>query len=134
MTIIFRNRTFCADSMIGLILTVVACTWPCSATPLAQDEKIIQCLIGYIRDSKLIFIRNGQEHDSVSGADHISSKYAQLKNGISSPEDFIDRAASKSMMSGQPYLVKFPDGSLQEVSNLLRVELKRCKAKIEIGS
>ena len=93
-----------------------------AAAPAASVESQINHLITYVRESNLIFIRNGSENSSAAAAQHIDEKYSHFKADISSVNDFIDKAASKSLLSGQPYLVKLPDGSTKPVADWLREE------------
>jgi hypothetical protein len=37
---------------------------------------------------------------------HVEAKYAHFKSDIKTAEDFIDRAATKSLLSGTPYQVQ----------------------------
>ena len=86
-------------------------------------SQTVEHLIDYVAKSGRTFIRNGQENDSTKAAEHIRSKFNYYKDSISTPEDFIEKAASKSLMSGQPYLVKFADGTTEPVSEWLSKEL-----------
>jgi hypothetical protein len=40
----------------------------------------------------------------------MNSKYEYFRDKIRTPEDFIQRCASKSLMSGKPYLVVLENG------------------------
>lgn len=95
------------------------------ADPSPQVQQQIDHLIAYVRDSKLTFLRNGAESGSDAAAQHIEEKYKHFKSEIVTARDFIDKAASRSMLSGKPYLVKFPDGSTKEVSEWLRAEVEK---------
>jgi hypothetical protein len=39
-------------------------------------------------------------------------KYAHFRKKIKTPEDFIRLAASKSLLNGKPYTIRFPDGEI----------------------
>jgi uncharacterized protein DUF5329 len=82
------------------------------AAPRAKETtaETIEHLLRFVADSKLTFIRNGQEHDSAAAADHMRSKYERVRGSVTTPEDFIEKAASRSQLSGKPYLVRLPDG------------------------
>ena len=69
-------------------------------------------LIDQVAKSHLTFIRNGVEYSSQEAADHIRNKYEYFKSQIKSPEDFIHLCASKSLMSGKPYLVSTVQGKI----------------------
>lgn len=62
-------------------------------------------LLDYIARSNCSFIRNEKIYDAVQARDHISIKYEHVKNRISSAEQFITYAASRSSMTGKKYKV-----------------------------
>lgn len=68
-----------------------------------RDE--INNLIQVVADSGCVFIRNGDEHDSANAADHLKLKLRRGKRYASSTEKFIDRLASESSWSGDPYFI-----------------------------
>ena len=76
---------------------------------LAMDpgvEKTINHLLEVVEESHCTFIRNDKEHDSKDAAQHIKKKYDYFKDKIDTPEKFIELCASKSLMSGKPYMVR----------------------------
>ena len=82
-----------------------------SEVPDAEARAEIHYLIGQMRDSDCRFNRNGIWYKPERAADHIESKYEKLlKMGlVDSTEQFIERAASESSMSGEPYRVRCGD-------------------------
>jgi hypothetical protein len=84
-----------------------------SAGQLLAAESLddsIKFLLDYVAKSDATFIRNGQKHTPQEAANHIKAKYEHFKSEIKTPEDFIRLAASKSLLTGKPYLVRAPDG------------------------
>ena len=84
-----------------------------SYTSYAADSKYkmeneIQHLFDYLKNSDCEFNRNGRWYNAEDAVRHINRKYQYLnkKGLINSTEQFIDRAASESSMSGKPYMVK----------------------------
>ena len=77
-------------------------------SPLRADSTTneIAYLLDYIRTSPCTFIRNGVAYDGAQAVGHIKDKYEYYREDIHSAEDFIALAASKSAMSGKPYLVR----------------------------
>ena len=75
-------------------------------------EKTIAYLIDQVAKSHLTFTRNGTEYSSQEAADHIRKKYEYFKSRIKTPEDFIHVCASKSLVSGKPYLVSTTQGKI----------------------
>ncbi len=87
----------------------------------AQDAKVMteQQKIDYLinRIEKLEgarFIRNGVSYDATAAAAHLRMKREKGGRAIKTVNDFIDKVASSSSMSGKPYLIKFNDGKEME--------------------
>jgi hypothetical protein len=57
------------------------------------------------------FIRNGSEHDARAAADHLRLKLKAAGNKVKTAQDFIKFCASRSSMTGEPYLIRFADGT-----------------------
>jgi hypothetical protein len=95
-----------------------------SATIAAGMEEEITHLLSYIEQSGCLFIRNGQEHNSVDGLDHIRKKYDYVKKRVKRAEDFIEYAASKSSLSGKLYLVRCGEEEIP-TADWLSAELSR---------
>ena len=77
------------------------------APALAADmREEIDHLLNFIAGSPCAFVRNGVAYDGAQAVDHIKDKYEYYREDIRSAEDFIALAASKSAMSGKPYLVQ----------------------------
>ncbi|MCE5333541.1 MAG: DUF5329 domain-containing protein [Desulfobacteraceae bacterium] len=77
-----------------------------------KTEKLSAYLIDQVAKSHLIFTRNGTEYSSLEAAAHIRNKYEHFKSRIKTPEDFIHVCASKSLVSGKPYLVSTAQGKI----------------------
>ena len=89
----------------------------------AQTKAEIDELITFVRTSDVRFIRNGSEYSAAEGADHLRDKLARAGNRVKTTDDFITGIASKSYLSGKPYLVKFADGRTQPTGDWLRAHL-----------
>jgi len=83
-----------------------------SSRPNPDPAETIQYLLDFVVKSDCTFIRNDKEHTSQEAADHMRNKYEYFKEDIKTPEDFIRFAASKSMMSGKPYMVRTKEGKI----------------------
>ena len=68
-----------------------------------MDE--IQHLLDYVGGSSCSFVRNGAESDAAAARKHLATKYAYAQSGVGSAEDFIRLVASRSSMTGEPYIV-----------------------------
>jgi len=116
---IFRHR-----SLIIVLLCVFA-----EATEAGESlEQTISYLLDYVAKSDATFIRNGQTHTPQEAVSHIKAKYEHFKNEIKTPEDFIRLAASKSLLTGKPYLVRTPDGRETHLDVWLTDALKEYRA------
>jgi hypothetical protein len=89
----------------------------------AQTKAEIDELITFVRKSDVRFIRNGSEYSAAEGADHLRNKLARAGDRVKTTDDFINGIASKSYLSGKPYLVKFADGHTQPTGDWLRAHL-----------
>jgi hypothetical protein len=96
-----------------------------TAAPLQQE---IEYLLNAIRTSDCVFIRNGSRHDPAEAEKHIRKKYNYLKKRIHSTEDFIQGAATKSSLSGKPYLMICNNVEIQ-TADWLRDELEKYRAR-----
>ncbi len=67
-------------------------------------------LIRRVETSGCVFIRNGDKHSAKEAADHLATKVKRADKKRLSAENFIAKIASKSSMSGDPYMMIFPDG------------------------
>ena len=74
-------------------------------------------------------IRNGTEYSAAEGADHLRDKLSKAGNRVKTTEDFITGIASKSYLSGKPFLVKFADGRTQPTGDWLRAHLTEMRKK-----
>lgn len=73
-------------------------------------EQTIDFLLHRIETADATFIRNGQEHTPKEAVAHVREKYEHFKKQIKTPQDFIRLAATKSLISGKPYLIRTSDG------------------------
>ena len=74
----------------------------------------ITYLLTYVENSDCIFIRNEKNYTAKEAVRHMQRKYGYFKNEIKTPEDFIRLAASQSLVSGKPYMVKTKAGQLMK--------------------
>nr|WP_139103704.1 YfeK family protein [Stenotrophomonas maltophilia] len=80
------------------------------AAPGPQAQREIAQLISSLDGSQCRFQRNGSWHDGNDARAHLQRKYDYLlkKDMVDSAEQFIERAASQSSMSGKPYRIQCP--------------------------
>ena len=83
----------------------------------ANDEKLaaaINYLLTFVEKSDCTFIRNDRPHTAQEAVAHMQRKYDHFKDEIKTPEDFIRKSATKSLISGKPYMVKTKTGQLMK--------------------
>jgi hypothetical protein len=94
----------------------------------AQDnieKKKIEFLISSVENLKgAKFIRNGTEHDGKEAAEHLRMKLQNDVGKVKTADDFIRLCASKSYISGKPYLIRSSDGKTIQSEKYFREKLK----------
>ena len=94
----------------------------------AQDnieKKKIEFLISSVENLKgAKFIRNGTEHDGKEAAEHLRMKLQNDVGQVKTADDFIRLCASKSFISGKPYLIRYSDGKTIKSEKYFREKLK----------
>jgi hypothetical protein len=76
-------------------------------------------------ESKLRFIRNGEEFTGKEAREHMQKKLDYAGSKIKTVNDFIDQIATKSYLTGNMYYVKLPNGTKVESAKWLRETLKK---------
>jgi Family of unknown function (DUF5329) len=90
---------------------------------VAHVDKTVQHLIAHVAQSGLISIRNDVRYTGKEASEHMQKKYAHFRDKIKAPEDFIELCASRSLLSGKPYLVINEKSEKISASEWLRTEL-----------
>ena len=110
-----------------LLIVPIFLTWSISAGMENNAEKEILHLFDYLEKSNCEFNRNGIWYSPQEAAKHLERKYHWLlkKGLVNTAEQFIDRAASRSSMSGEPYWVRCGDSEPIKSSDWFTEELRR---------
>ena len=108
--------------VLGLLSVPVA-----RADPPTSVHIEVNFLLGYLEGSGCEFYRNGTWHDSKAAQAHLRDKYKYLvaRNLVNTTEQFIERGATESSITGQPYQVRCNGGATVTSSQWLRDELAR---------
>jgi hypothetical protein len=110
-------------ALLALLLGTLAAL--AQAAPSASEQKLIDTLILRVsRMTTMTFMRNGKAHEAAEAAKHMQAKFDHFKDEIATAEDFIDRCASRSEMTGKPYKVKMPNGTQRDANEFLNAELR----------
>lgn len=112
-------------SMASLLMLGLLSVPAAQAEPAINVRIEVSFLLGYIEGSGCEFYRNGTWHDSKTAQSHLRDKYNYLaaRNLINSTEEFIEKAATQSSFSGQPYQARCHGGVTVTSSQWLHDEL-----------
>ena len=78
--------------------------------------------MGELKGAK--FVRNGTEYEAPAAASHLRLKLKAAGRKVKTAEDFIQYCASRSSISGEPYLIRFTDGTTVKSEAFFRNQLK----------
>ncbi len=95
------------------------------AAPSATAQREIKGLMEALSASSCEFQRNGTWHGRDEARKHLQRKYDYLleRNLAGTAEQFIERAASKSSISGRAYQVRCPGQPVQPAATWFRTKL-----------
>jgi hypothetical protein len=101
----------------------------CSFNVYAQDQLIqeINHLLSFVENSSCDYIRNSKHYTPKQAVAHIQKKYDYYRDDIKTTEQFIEYAASKSMLSGKRYMIRCGNNPHQSSQQWLMDELKRLR-------
>lgn len=101
------------------------------AAPPPQAEREIEQLIQALARSGCQFQRNGSWYGADQAQAHLRKKYAYLRKRdlVASAEQFIERAASESSLSGRAYQVRCGAAAAVPSATWLRARLNEIRAR-----
>lgn len=101
-----------------------------SAAPSAATQREINGLMQALETSGCRFQRNGSWYDAAAARGHLQRKYDYLlkRDMVDSSEQFIERAASRSSMSGKAYKVACSGAQEQDASAWFLQQLRQLRA------
>jgi hypothetical protein len=104
-----------------------------SLSPAARAE--IDALLSRLEASSCTFNRNGTWYPAAEAKSHLlrKLKYLEDSGAVQSTEQFIERAASSSSTTGQPYLVKCGSGAPVQSGTWLLSQLQVMRASGRAG-
>jgi Family of unknown function (DUF5329) len=116
--------------LLLFLLTIIfaAAGSAASLSPPARAE--IDALLSRLEASSCTFNRNGTWYPAAEAKAHLLGKlkYLEDRGAVQSAEQFIERAASSSSTSGQPYLVKCGSAAPVQSGTWLRSQLEVLRA------
>lgn len=115
----------------ALLALLLAAQQACAAPlpPAARGE--IEVLLARLAASGCQFKRNGSWHTATEAQAHLRRKldYLVEKGAVASTEQFIERAASRSSISGRVYQVRCGSASPVASGEWLRAELQAMRVE-----
>jgi len=117
-----KGMTMALWVMLGLVQGTAA-----QATPSTGVQVEISFLLGFIDGSRCDFLRNGSWYSAQAAQVHVREKYKALvaRNQVDTAEQFIERAAAQSSLSGKPYEIRCGGGATVPSRAWLLEELAR---------
>ena len=109
MTPILSFTTHRRALMVSLTLALlsVMCATPALAALSTKEEARINAMLALLeKRSDLAFIRNGSSHNAVDAVAHLKLKLSRTRNRIDTAEQFIDKVASSSSVTGESYMIQ----------------------------
>jgi hypothetical protein len=120
------TRTSTLFAAVGITLIALGMgSFVAASPPVAQAE--VEYLLTAVASSGCEFDRNGEWFDSQKASSHLRVKYDALV-ALGRPVtavDFIDKVATKSSLSGRPYLIRCAGGEPAPTNQWLREVLER---------
>ncbi|RIJ36916.1 DUF5329 family protein [Pontibacter oryzae] len=90
------------------------------------EEQKVNYLIQYIaKMENATFIRNGSEHTCKQAAEHLESKWEKHKDDVKTANGFVEELASRSGLTGEPYKIRFADGTTKTTNQVLLKALQQ---------
>lgn len=116
-----RRLSPAAWALCALVFPVLAAS--------AEPVEDIRALIARVDASDCRFFRNGEWHDAAAAADHLARKLrvARFLGRTGSAEDFIERAGTRSSVSGEAYRVQCGTGPAQPSAGWLQGLLREVR-------
>jgi hypothetical protein len=115
---------------VSIVMAALALLPTARATPPVTAQTEITYLLVTVGGSGCEFYRNGSWYDSKRAQSHLQLKYDYLaaRDLIRTAEDFIEKAATKSSLSGQPYAIRCTGTAAVQSDRWLRDLLARYRA------
>ena len=115
-----------SQAAAGLFCLLILLSFPASSA--AGTTKEIESLLLFIEQSGCTFVMNGNHYDTLKAREHIEKKYAYYEERITTTEDFILYSATKSSITGEPYMVICNDVNMA-TSDWLNAELAELRKR-----
>lgn len=101
---------------------------PALLPALTESQKIDALIASVEHLPGAVFIRNGSEYDATKAAAHLRMKRDYAGKRIKTAEQFIEKLATESSMTGKPYKIRFADGRTVDSAVYFHEQLRRLEA------
>jgi adenine-specific DNA methylase len=91
----------------------------------AEAEQEINALLQAVGGSGCQFFRGGSVYPAARAQEHLTNKYATIaaRGLLASTEEFIDKTATRSSLTGQAYVIQCPEAAAQTSGDWMRAKL-----------
>ena len=89
-----------------LLLAMLAAAPQAAATPDAKAKGEIDHLLSFVEASDCRFVRAGSEYNGKAAREHLERKLDAARSMLSTADQFVDRVATSSSMTGEAYKVR----------------------------
>ena len=119
-----RRRS--ARSRAALVALVALLPSFCGAQLNPASQREVAGLLQAVGASGCEFIRGGTAYPADQAQQHLRKKYEYLatRSQLTSAEDFVDKAATRSSMLGEVYLMRCDNAAPQPCAQWLQARLK----------
>lgn len=116
-------------TLLGIGVALAIAPLLAQAAPSTTTQREIAGLMQALENSGCRFQRNGSWHEPAEARAHLQRKYDYLlkRDLVGSSEQFIDRAASRSSLSGKPYRVACPNVPEQDAAVWFQQKLRQLR-------
>ncbi len=91
-----------------------------------EKTELLLATVAALKDA--VFIRNGNDHTPEEAAAHLRRKLGSDSQSQASARAFVDRLATRSSVSGEPYMIRNSDGTVVLAGEFLSEKLKEIEA------
>lgn len=124
-----RSLLAMGPALRSIVLVATLLSFGASRADVPDGQRPeVDHLLRFIETSTCSFVRNGRRYDGERAYRHVLRKYAYFRDEISSTEDFVEYAATRSTISGQPYAFVC-GGESTDSRTILLAELERFRAR-----
>lgn len=124
-------KGFVTNIVVIALAVLVLFAGAVSAQDTIEKNKIefLISAVGNLKGTQ--FIRNGTEYNGKEAAEHLRMKLQKAGDRVRTADDFIRLCASKSLLSGKPYLIRSSDGKTITSEEFFREKLKEYNATVK---